>query len=536
MDDDAKLLQLYAREHSEKAFSELVQRHLRAVYAVVLRRVGGDVHLAEEATQDVFAALGRKAASLRSTPSVAGWLFVSARYASAKIVRREQRKRALPFEETLVNATSVLAESEPNWTVLRPLLDALIQNLNTADREALLLRFYEDRSFAEIGEVLRLPENTARMRVSRAIEKLRGKLLRQGIASTSVALAAGLAEQASAAVPATLLASVVSAAVANTTVSISLLSLMALTKTQTAIVAALIASGAAVVGFEQHREISSLRAQLSAQDTDLQKTKKQLSETSDKLAVSEIARQKLAAREPSSAASNSSAPSNTQEIAVIHLKNVFRDHPEMAAVQKRIGRRSIVAQYKAGLQQLHLPPMVESKLKELLVERSESRQDAYDIGTTAGAKPDSPEVTKAANDAAAPLNKAIKALIGWAAMDKLETLSGTSGYSRGQNWIAEISLIDAQQPLTPEQSAQLQEVYYQVNSPQQNPEAKDSAFQKADAATWLTKADTDYLTKAAAFLHPDQIETIRGALADENHNAEIMKQYTKGRYTVVVLP
>jgi DNA-directed RNA polymerase specialized sigma24 family protein len=88
MDDDAKLLQLYARERSEKAFAELVQRHLPAVYAVTPRRVGGDVHLAEEATQDVFTALSRKAASLTSTPSIAGWLFVSARFASAKIVRR----------------------------------------------------------------------------------------------------------------------------------------------------------------------------------------------------------------------------------------------------------------------------------------------------------------------------------------------------------------------------------------------------------------------------------------------------------------
>ena len=234
--DDAELLQLYVRDRSEKAFTALVQRHIHAVYAVVLRRVGGDAHLAHEATQDVFTALSRKAGSLASKPSIAGWLFLSARFAAAKIVRREQRRQTIPLSEE----TTLASEPEPKWSELRPLLDALIQKLNTADREALLLRFYEGRSFAEIGEALRLSENTARMRVARATEKLRSNLLRRGIKSTGVALAAGLAEQVSATVPTALPATVVSSSIASATLPVSFFTFMALTKTQTAALAAIL--------------------------------------------------------------------------------------------------------------------------------------------------------------------------------------------------------------------------------------------------------------------------------------------------------
>jgi RNA polymerase sigma factor (sigma-70 family) len=534
MDDDAKLLQLYVREHSERAFAELVHRHLRAVYAVVLRRVGGDVHLAQEATQDVFTALSRKAASLTSKPSLAGWLFVSARFASAKIVRREQRKRALLLDEALLKLTPA-SEAEPNWSELRPLVDTLIQNLNTADREALLLRFYEDRSFAEIGDLLRLSENTARMRVSRAVEKLREKLLRKGIASTGVALAAGLSEQASASVPASLPASVVSTAVATGAVlSSPLFVFMALTKTQTVVLAALIA-GAAFVGVEQHRNIAALRTQLTAEETDLRATKKQLRETADKLAVSENARHgAVADKLPPKPAANSSFGS--QDVVVLHLKDVIRQHPEMAALQRRQKRESLLVQYSAGLQQLHLSRADENKLKDLLMERAASMEDAEEVAAESGAKQDSPEMHKAVSDAAAPLDQAVKALIGTAAADKLETLRGTIGFSQTATSIVAINLLDAQQPLTTEQSAALEEAYYESRSSGLNPETKDPAYNRPDPKSWLSQADTNFLNKAAGILAPDQIETAKAALADHNHFTNIIDQYNKNHKAMMIVP
>jgi DNA-directed RNA polymerase specialized sigma24 family protein len=64
--DDAELLRRYLAEGAEDAFSEVVQRHLNLVFSAALRRVGGDVHLAQDVTQQVFTALARNARARRS--------------------------------------------------------------------------------------------------------------------------------------------------------------------------------------------------------------------------------------------------------------------------------------------------------------------------------------------------------------------------------------------------------------------------------------------------------------------------------------
>src|SRR5882757_717875 len=88
------------------------------------------------------------------------------------------------------------------WNRLRPVLEDVMQDLGAHDREAILLRFFEDRSFPEIGATLDLKEDAVRMRVDRAMEKLRGLLARRGITSTSVALATVLMNQTAVAAPA----------------------------------------------------------------------------------------------------------------------------------------------------------------------------------------------------------------------------------------------------------------------------------------------------------------------------------------------
>jgi hypothetical protein len=87
--------------------------------------------------------------------------------------------------------------------------------LGEADREAILLRFFEGRDFANIGAKLSVNDNTARMRVERALDKLRAQLERRGVTSTTAALAAVLANQAVVAAPAGLVATVTGAALAS---------------------------------------------------------------------------------------------------------------------------------------------------------------------------------------------------------------------------------------------------------------------------------------------------------------------------------
>jgi RNA polymerase sigma factor (sigma-70 family) len=270
MQDDATLLRCYAETRSNTAFAEIVQRHLNLVYSAALRQVAGDTHLAEDITQSVFTDLARKAAAVAGCPVLAGWLHTSTHYAAAKAVRTEQRRRAREQEAQIMHELTNENTRDAEWSRMRPVLDDAIRQLNTTDRDAILLRFFEGHAFAAIGARCGLNENTARMRVERALDKLRAQLARRGISSTTGALATVLTSQAVVAAPTALGTSITSAALMSTASGgavVSFFQLMAITKTQVAITGALlIAGGGAVVSQQQtsaalNAEIASLHEQ-----------------------------------------------------------------------------------------------------------------------------------------------------------------------------------------------------------------------------------------------------------------------------------
>jgi RNA polymerase sigma factor (sigma-70 family) len=212
---DGELLRRYAKDRSEPAFTELVQRHLPLVYSAALRQTNGDVPSAEDVTQAVFTDLARKAGALVRHASLAGWLYTSTRFAASTARRTEERRSTREQEAHAMNALLESNEPEPDWAKIRPLLDEVMHTLDEPDREAVLLRHFERRTYAEIGGSFGLTENAARMRVERALEKLQIALSKRGITSTSLALAGLLAAEAVGATPAHLAANVVRAALAG---------------------------------------------------------------------------------------------------------------------------------------------------------------------------------------------------------------------------------------------------------------------------------------------------------------------------------
>jgi RNA polymerase sigma factor (sigma-70 family) len=214
MTDDVELLRCYAEKDSEAAFAALVQQRVDFVYSIALRQVAGDVHLAQDVVQQVFTDLARKAQVLVARPTLTGWLCRSTHFAASDAVRRERRRRAREQEAHAMEKISAHAPPAPDWDKFRPLLDAAIAGLEERDRDAVTLRFFDARPFAEIGTKLRLNENAARMRVERALDKLRRELARRGVTSTTTALALALANQPIAAAPAGLATTVTSAALA----------------------------------------------------------------------------------------------------------------------------------------------------------------------------------------------------------------------------------------------------------------------------------------------------------------------------------
>jgi RNA polymerase sigma factor (sigma-70 family) len=164
MTADGSLLETYATGRIEAAFSTLVERHLNAAYSAALRRVGGDAHLAEDVTQQVFAALAHNARKLSRHPVLSAWLFTTTRNVAAQLVRSERRRKGRETNfQTMDHIHQTAAEA--NWNQIGPVLDEVIDQLSEGDRRAVLLRFMERRGFAEIGNTLRLTEDAARMKV-----------------------------------------------------------------------------------------------------------------------------------------------------------------------------------------------------------------------------------------------------------------------------------------------------------------------------------------------------------------------------------
>jgi RNA polymerase sigma factor (sigma-70 family) len=194
--------------------------------------------------------LARKADKLRERSVLAGWLFVTTRYAAAKLIRGERRRQRREQEVFTMANPFENSEAAPDWARVGPVLDDALGQLAVTDREAILLRFFEGRPFAEVGAHLRLTENTARMRVERALDKLRRRLMRSGVTSTTSALAVALASQGVVAAPAGLGALVSGTALAGAAGAASatgaVMTFMSMSKLQLGILGAVAAGGTTV--------------------------------------------------------------------------------------------------------------------------------------------------------------------------------------------------------------------------------------------------------------------------------------------------
>jgi RNA polymerase sigma factor (sigma-70 family) len=186
---DLDLLHQYASSRSEAAFSELVARYTNLVYSICVRSLS-DRHLAEEATQAVFLILAKKADTLAGEVILSGWFFRTARLVCANAYRLRQRRQKYESEAGKMYDQHQSAPEHNEWAELSPVLDKALSSLGDEDRNAILLRYFENKNYAEIGAQLNLSEDAVRKRTTRALEKLKKVLSRKGLSLSVVALGA----------------------------------------------------------------------------------------------------------------------------------------------------------------------------------------------------------------------------------------------------------------------------------------------------------------------------------------------------------
>jgi len=231
---DQQLLRDYAERRSEAAFTEIVRRHIDFVYSAALRMVR-DAQLAEDVTQGVFTAFAQNARQLTHRPVLSGWLHRTTQNLAANAVRTEVRRRAREQEAAAMNEWFA-TEPDGVWEHVAPHLDAALGALSEADRDALLLRYFERKSAQEIAQVLGVSEEAAQKRVSRAVERLREFFAKRGVTVGASALVVVISANAVQSAPVGLAITISTTAIAGTaivaTVSAATIKTVAMTALQ----------------------------------------------------------------------------------------------------------------------------------------------------------------------------------------------------------------------------------------------------------------------------------------------------------------
>ena len=167
---DAQLV-ARCRAGDEAAWSALVERFSRYVYAIAVQAFRLSEHDAEDVFQEVFARAYERLPELRSDDAVRPWL--------AQLTRR------LCIDRLRLNARDTLSETEPDEREVDDVLSQLdeamsvraaLDRVGDPCREILDRFFCRDESYRTIGEMLEIPAGTIASRISRCLEKVRAEL------------------------------------------------------------------------------------------------------------------------------------------------------------------------------------------------------------------------------------------------------------------------------------------------------------------------------------------------------------------------
>jgi RNA polymerase sigma factor (sigma-70 family) len=207
--NDWQLITDYVKQKDEAAFSRLVRQHLDFVFSIAMRRTGrGD--LAEETAQAVFLLLAQKAGTFNKRIILPSWLYRATCLIGAAALRAERTRAQKEKEAGMM--ISMEQPEEPQWNRLAVHLDEAMLQLSEKDRQAVLLRFYQNQSIRNTATAMHLNEDAAKKRIARALEKLRNILQRNQVTLPTATLGALLAERAIDAAPETLELSAINAA------------------------------------------------------------------------------------------------------------------------------------------------------------------------------------------------------------------------------------------------------------------------------------------------------------------------------------
>jgi len=168
---DEALVALVAR-NDETALAELYDRVGRVAYGLAFRVLRDD-RLAEDAVQEAFLGVWRTAAGFRADRAKATtWILTLVHRRAVDLVRREERRRAEPLDETHDVATTDSAEDTAWLGFERERVQKGLRQLPNVQREAIELAYYGGFSQSELSERLGVPLGTIKSRMFAGLSRL----------------------------------------------------------------------------------------------------------------------------------------------------------------------------------------------------------------------------------------------------------------------------------------------------------------------------------------------------------------------------
>ncbi|MBL9207621.1 MAG: sigma-70 family RNA polymerase sigma factor [Opitutaceae bacterium] len=463
MAEDAELLRQFATSRSEVAFAALVQRHVNGVYGSALRRMAGDPSAAADASQEVFCRLAREAGRLVHHPSLAGWLHTTTRHVAIDMIRSDQRRKVREKEAQTRLGLDLDPSTPESGAALQCLLDPAMDQLGSKEREAVLLRYFEGRSFTEVGRVLGLSEEAARKRVERALARLRAHLEHSGLRSTQAALSAALTAQATLAAPAGFASSVtglvlsgVGGAGAVSLGAIGFLSLMTTTSKLVfggALVLAAVGVGSAL--FSGSRVRAAERRLIESQAT-VRKLERDLAHLAQptgarRTTVDTSAFAAPPAAEARAPAASAPAPSETEEAV---LDRLVLGLPELQRLYVKQQVIRIAEKFGPLYRTLALSPTQAARFEAILGDYAQMSQDIYVSGLAKGLPKTDPAVRALVKEAADQRDAALRELMGTEGFATYREFDRTSLWRALPARLAGM-VYSSDQPLTHEQAERL---------------------------------------------------------------------------------
>ena len=171
---DSALLRRYLETPNSSCFEKLVRRHA-AMVSQVCRRIIQDEHLAEDATQDVFILLARKAKRIRQPELLGNWLYGVAVRKSLE-VRRSRKVISAPLLET-----DIAIEHGDGAAELAMVVDEELSQLPEKYRVPLVMHYFSGYTVKRIARATEVPSGTLSSRLQRGRELLRSRLVKRGL-------------------------------------------------------------------------------------------------------------------------------------------------------------------------------------------------------------------------------------------------------------------------------------------------------------------------------------------------------------------